>query len=193
MSDQHDHAAYDEATDAEDSVDLSPDEPERDAVEVDAVEVDVVEVDVVEVDVVAVEVLEVEADEAYAARAAFEADAAVEAEAQEDALDDGPASEDERLDEALDDLDEGDAAVRAGEQSGREGHLPSGPGELPLLIAARERFSSLDDVPVTGDARVDAATARLDELPDLPTADHVAVYDDVHQRLQDALADADPR
>jgi hypothetical protein len=39
---------------------------------------------------------------------------------------------------------------------------------------------------------VDAATARLEELADLPTADHVAVYDDVHQRLQDALADADP-
>ena len=46
---------------------------------------------------------------------------------------------------------------------------------------------------VTGDARVDAATARLDELADLPTSDHVAVYDDVHRRLQDALADAEVR
>jgi hypothetical protein len=46
---------------------------------------------------------------------------------------------------------------------------------------------------VTGEPRVDAATARLDEVTDLPTTDHVAVYDDVHRRLQDALADADAR
>ena len=50
-----------------------------------------------------------------------------------------------------------------------------------------------DDVEITGDARVDAATARLEEVPDLPTADHVAVYDDVHRRLQDALSDAEVR
>jgi hypothetical protein len=89
------------------------------------------------------------------------------------------------LDEALDHVDEGAEQVR-------DAHLPTGPGELPLLIPGRDRFARLEDVPVTGDARVDAATARLDELADLPTADHVAVYDDVHQRLQDALADADP-
>ena len=46
---------------------------------------------------------------------------------------------------------------------------------------------------VTGDPRIDAATARLGDLADLPTADHVAVYDDVHRRLQDALADAEVR
>ena len=46
---------------------------------------------------------------------------------------------------------------------------------------------------VTGDPRIDAATARLGDLAELPTSDHVAVYDDVHRRLQDALADAEVR
>ena len=128
------------------------------------------EVDVVEVEVVSVEVVEVDAATAYAAR-----DAALEQAAHHD----------ESLDAALDEVDDGGTAVR-------EAHLPTGPGELPLLIPGRERFASLDAVPVTGDARVDAATARLDELADLPTADHVPVYDDVHHRLQDALADTDP-
>lgn len=180
MSEPHEHGAPADLEDAAD-VDLGPDEDPDD---LDGRDDDVVEVDVVEVDVVAVEVLEVDAETAYAARDALVADELAGTDADADA--------DARLDEALDGLDAGDGEVRA-EAGAREGHLPSGPGELPLLIAARERFSSLDHVPVTGDARVDAATARLDELPDLPTADHVAVYDDVHQRLQDALADADPR
>jgi hypothetical protein len=92
---------------------------------------------------------------------------------------------DEALDEALAHVDDGAGHVR-------DAHEPTGPGELPLLIPGRDRFARLEAVPVTGDARVDAATARLDELADLPTSDHVAVYDDVHQRLQDALSDADP-
>jgi hypothetical protein len=66
-------------------------------------------------------------------------------------------------------------------------------GALPFVVSAREEFAALGEVPVTGDARVDAATARLDEVTDLPTAEHVGVYDDVHRRLQDALADADAR
>jgi hypothetical protein len=40
---------------------------------------------------------------------------------------------------------------------------------------------------------VDAATARLAEVPDLPTTDHVEVYEDVHRRLQEALAEAEVR
>jgi hypothetical protein len=65
-------------------------------------------------------------------------------------------------------------------------------GELPLLVPARERFAGLEPVPATGEARVDAATARLEEIVELPTSEHVEVYDDIHRRLQDALADADP-
>jgi len=44
----------------------------------------------------------------------------------------------------------------------------------------------------TGDPRVDDALARLDDLTQLPTADHVRVYDEVQQRLASALGDLDP-
>ena len=43
----------------------------------------------------------------------------------------------------------------------------------------------------TGVPAVDAALERLAELEQLPTADHVEVFDGVHRRLQDALADLD--
>ena len=43
----------------------------------------------------------------------------------------------------------------------------------------------------TGDARVDAAIDRLNAVRGTRTADHVAVYEDVHRQLQDALADLD--
>jgi hypothetical protein len=43
----------------------------------------------------------------------------------------------------------------------------------------------------TGVPPVDAAVERLAELDDLPTGEHVAIYDAVHRQLQDALADLD--
>lgn len=42
----------------------------------------------------------------------------------------------------------------------------------------------------TGDVRVDTAVELIGDLANLPTADHLAVYEDVHRRLQDTLADA---
>lgn len=45
--------------------------------------------------------------------------------------------------------------------------------------------------PRTGHARVDAALDRLEDLRDRPAADHVEIYEDVHRRLQEALADPD--
>jgi hypothetical protein len=48
-----------------------------------------------------------------------------------------------------------------------------------------------DPVEPTGEARVDAAVERLRELARRPPAEHVAIYEDVHRRLQDALADLD--
>ncbi|WP_107059349.1 hypothetical protein [Streptomyces sp. NRRL F-5126] len=46
----------------------------------------------------------------------------------------------------------------------------------------------------TGDARVDAALARLGDADHLTTDGHIEVYEDVHQGLRDALAalDASP-
>jgi hypothetical protein len=52
----------------------------------------------------------------------------------------------------------------------------------PLLPLAR---------PTTGDARVDDAVARLDDLAGLPPAEHLAVFEYVHERLTEALGDLD--
>jgi hypothetical protein len=43
----------------------------------------------------------------------------------------------------------------------------------------------------TGEPRVDAALARLDDLAGLPVTEHRAVFDDVHRRLRDVLGELD--
>ena len=40
-------------------------------------------------------------------------------------------------------------------------------------------------------AAVDTALGRLDDLQERPVAEHVAVFDQVHRALQDALAALD--
>jgi hypothetical protein len=45
--------------------------------------------------------------------------------------------------------------------------------------------------PAAGEPRVDAALDRLQDVAAAPVDEHVAIYDDVHRRLQDALADPD--
>lgn len=45
--------------------------------------------------------------------------------------------------------------------------------------------------PATGDPRVDDAVARLDDLAELPLAEHLAVFEYVHERLTEALGDLD--
>jgi hypothetical protein len=47
--------------------------------------------------------------------------------------------------------------------------------------------------PSTGDARVDEAVARLDDLAGRPVAEHPAVFEYVHERLTEALGDLDVR
>jgi hypothetical protein len=47
--------------------------------------------------------------------------------------------------------------------------------------------------PATGEPRVDAALARLDELAGRPVAEHRAVFEDVHRRLRDVLGELDSR
>lgn len=46
-------------------------------------------------------------------------------------------------------------------------------------------------VPATGNPAVDAAAQRLAALDDAPVEEHVDIYDDVHRRLQEGLADLD--
>jgi hypothetical protein len=43
----------------------------------------------------------------------------------------------------------------------------------------------------TGVASVDAAAERLTELDEAPLEEHVGIYEDVHRRLQEGLADLD--
>jgi hypothetical protein len=45
--------------------------------------------------------------------------------------------------------------------------------------------------PATGDARVDDAVMRLDDLAGLALAEHPAVFEYVHERLTEALGDLD--
>ncbi len=45
--------------------------------------------------------------------------------------------------------------------------------------------------PATGEPRVDAALARLDELEELPVSGHRAVFEDVLRRLRDVLGELD--
>jgi hypothetical protein len=99
------------------------------------------------------------------------------------------AQHDDEIDAELDRLDDGSASVGSGVSSPEVARSEA----LPFVLTSREHFASVGDVEITGEARVDAATARLEEIADLPTSDHVAVYDDVHRRLQDALSDAEVR
>jgi hypothetical protein len=47
--------------------------------------------------------------------------------------------------------------------------------------------------PATGEPRVDAALARLDELAGRPVTEHRAIFEDVHRRLKDVLGELDTR
>jgi hypothetical protein len=58
----------------------------------------------------------------------------------------------------------------------------NGPVGLPVVSRAR---------PSTGDPRVDDAVARLDDLAGLPLAEHLAVFEYVHELLTEALGDLD--
>jgi hypothetical protein len=67
--------------------------------------------------------------------------------------------------------------------------------ELPAEDEAEGAEAAVDaegaQAPRTGNEQVDAATAQLEELAEKPTADHADVFEDVHRRLQGALADLD--
>jgi hypothetical protein len=81
--------------------------------------------------------------------------------------------------------DEGEGAVARDEGEGAvawdqgEGDVldPDGPGQRPA----------------TGEPRVDAALAKLDELAGHPVTEHRAIFEDVHRRLRDVLGELDTR
>jgi hypothetical protein len=48
-----------------------------------------------------------------------------------------------------------------------------------------------DALPATGVTAADAAADRLAEVDAAPLEEHVGIYEDVHRRLQEGLADLD--
>lgn len=60
----------------------------------------------------------------------------------------------------------------------------------PMDDAVQQGLPISVPVEPTGDARVDAALERLLELDEVPVADHVEVFADVHARLTAALGEA---
>ena len=72
--------------------------------------------------------------------------------------------------------DEGEGAV-ARDQGEGDALDPDGPGQRPA----------------SGEPRVDAALARLDELAGRPVTEHRAIFEDVHRRLRDVLGELDTR
>jgi hypothetical protein len=60
-----------------------------------------------------------------------------------------------------------------------------------VSVEAGVRQQEVPEAATTGESAVDDALARLRQIGESPTADHVEIYDDVHRRLTDALADVD--
>jgi hypothetical protein len=85
----------------------------------------------------------------------------------------------------------GDIGEAAGGWHGAEpGEAAGGrQGEPAAAPAPGQSAESAGEVPVTGEPRVDAALARLDELDGLPVTEHTRVFDDVHRRLEDVLGE----
>ena len=69
------------------------------------------------------------------------------------------------------------------------GRLPGPPPATPVIPSPRPGETVV--VEPTGDPRVDEVLARLGELNTAPVAEHVAVFEEIHQRLQELLASAD--
>ena len=63
------------------------------------------------------------------------------------------------------------------------------PAATPDDIAAAEP----EDAAPVADPRVRDAVHRLDELSELPPAEHIEVYEAVHSSLQESLAEASRR
>lgn len=80
------------------------------------------------------------------------------------------------------------------DQSTAPEERPATPPETGARSAGRPLEPSgerVDAPPETGDPRVDEALAGLTGIGGQPPGEHVAVYEEVHRRLQDTLADLD--
>ena len=98
-----------------------------------------------------------------------------ELDSDSDEFEDDDEFDDEFDEDELDDFDDVDDAEVVVADSAHD-----------TAASSRVHLSSL---PVTGEARVDDALARLGDLDGMPIGEHVAVYEDVQRRLHDTLAD----
>ena len=97
----------------------------------------------------------------------------------------------EHTDDAAGD-DPSGGRVETGTEAGTESEAGTGDERQDAAsVEAGSGQHEVPDAPATGESAVDDALARLSQISDTPTADHVEVYDDVHRRLTDALADVD--
>lgn len=62
----------------------------------------------------------------------------------------------------------------------------------PFAAGGQQGLPIAVPVQATGDARVDAALERLQELDQVPIEEHAEVFADIHARLSAALGDAAP-
>jgi len=77
--------------------------------------------------------------------------------------------------------------------TGELGREPDDPGELDEPGEPGDPGKPGGTRPATGEPRVDAALARLDELAGRPVTEHRAIFEDVHRRLRDVLGELDTR
>ncbi len=87
--------------------------------------------------------------------------------------------------------DAGDGSAGAGSAEAQA--AAAGSAEAGSAEAGSAEAGSVPDQqrPVTGEPRVDAALARLDELPELPVTEHRAVFEHVHRSLSEVLGELD--
>jgi hypothetical protein len=79
------------------------------------------------------------------------------------------------------------AAGPVGDDPVRDGPVRDAPAADEERLAA-----AAASPPGTGDPRVDAALKLLDRVPELPVAEHAAVFERVHAELTEVLGDLDP-
>jgi hypothetical protein len=89
---------------------------------------------------------------------------------------------------AADDVDAGGNLETAPSDEVEADGRPDVDAELESAIDLPEAGALPD---ATGVSSVDAALTELAPLDELPTSEHVAVYEGLHRQLQDALADLD--
>jgi hypothetical protein len=107
----------------------------------------------------------------------------------------GPRSDDSVFQPQLGKSPDDRVGRRAGEDD-RVGRTAgeTAPGTEPGAAAGLQLPGEPDGPrPATGEPRVDAALARLDELAGHPVTEHRAIFEDVHQRLRDVLGELDTR